>query len=275
MKNKKILKKIFLPVLSGLVLGTLLVALFSLSGCVSFSSIFHGTLPAEQTNKNDTDSKLLIIGVDSTYPPFEYIEEGEMIGFDVDLANEIAKKLGKEIRLESIKWDTDFKLLREGSIDLIISAVPYNPEKDAIVDFSKPYFSMKYMLVSLSGSEIVIKDDLVGKKVGVLEAGAENLNQEYLAGFEVVKYKEILELLDGLKAQDVSAILLSLPVAINLIKENAEAYNALDETISSQEFVIVYRKGSQLKGMIDAAIDGMKIDGTYDTIYNKWFGLAQ
>src|SRR5665647_2607363 len=237
--------------------------------------MFHGTLPAEQTNTNEADSKLLIIGVDSTYPPFEYIEQGEMIGFDVDLANEIAKRLGKEIMLESIKWDTDFKLLREGSIDLIISAVPYNPEKDAIVDFSKPYFSMKYLLVSLSGAEINIKDDLAGKKVGILEAGAENLNPEYLAGFEVVKYKEILELLDGLKAQDVSAILLSLTVALNLIKENTDSYNVLDETISSQEFVIVYRKGSQLKTMIDTAIDGLKTDGTYDTIYNKWFGLAQ
>ena len=272
MKNKKSLKKLFLP---GFALAALLVILVSMSGCVSFSSMFHGTLPAEQTNTNEADSKLLLIGVDSTYPPFEYIEQGEMIGFDVDLANDIAKRLGKEIRLESIKWDTDFKLLREGSIDLIISAVPYNPEKDAIVDFSKPYFSMKYMLVSLSGTEINTKDDLAGKKVGILEAGTENLNLEYLAGFEVVKYKEILELLDGLKAQDVSAILLSLPVALNLIKENTDSYKVLDETISSQEFVIVYRKGSQLKGMIDTVVDGLKNDGTYDTIYNKWFGLAQ
>jgi ABC-type amino acid transport substrate-binding protein len=272
MKNKKSLKKLFIY---GFVLSALMVTLVSMTGCVSFSSMFHGTLPAEQTNTNEADSKLLIIGVDSTYPPFEYIEQGEMIGFDVDLANEIAKRIGKQIKLESIQWDTDFKSLREGAIDLIISAVPYNPEKDAIVDFSKPYFSMKYLLVSLSGSEINVKDDLVGKKVGILEAGAESLDPEYMADFEVVKYKEILELLDGLKVQDVSVILLSLPVAINLLKENSDSYNVLDETISSQEFVIVYRKGSQLKGMIDTAIDGTKLDGTYDTIYNKWFGLAQ
>jgi ABC-type amino acid transport substrate-binding protein len=272
MKNKLSLKKLFLYVV---VLSALLVTLVSMTGCVSFSSMFHGTLPAEQTNTNDAESKVLVIGIDSTYPPFEYIEEGEMIGFDVDLANEIAKRLGKEIRLESIKWDTDFRLLREGAMDLIISAVPYNPEKDAIVDFSKPYFSMNYMLISLSGSEIKIKDDLGGKKVGILESGAESINPEYSAGFEVVKYKDILELLDRLKTQELSAILLSLPVAINLLKENADLYNVLDETVSSQEFVIVYRKGSQLKGMIDTAIDGTKIDGTYDVIYNKWFGLAQ
>jgi len=246
-----------------------------MTGCVSFGSIFHGSLPDEQTNTGEVSSKLLIIGVDSTYPPFEFVENGEMIGFDVDLANEIAKRLGKEIKLESIQWDTDFKLLREGSIDLIISAVPYNPEKDVIVDFSKPYFSMKYKLISLSGSEIKLKDDLSGKKVGILESGAENLDPEYLADFEIVKYKDVLEMLDGLKAQNVSAILLSLPVAINLIKENAQTYNILGETISSQEFVIVYRKGSQLKGMIDNVVDGLKNDGTYDTIYNKWFGLSQ
>jgi ABC-type amino acid transport substrate-binding protein len=272
MKNKKSLKKLLMP---GFILAALMVILISMPGCVSFSSIFHGSLPSEQINTNEAESKLLIIGVDSTYPPFEYIEQGEMIGFDVDLANEIAKRLGKEISLESIKWDTDFKLLREGAIDLIISAVPYNPEKDAIVDFSKPYFNMEYLLISLSGSGIGTKDDLVGQKVGTLESGAENLSPEYLADFDVVKYKEILEMLDGLKAQDVNAILLSLPVALNLIKENADSYKVLDETISSQEFVIVYRKGSQLKTMIDTAIDGSKTDGTYDTIYNKWFGLAQ
>jgi len=272
MKNKKSLKKLFL---SGFFLSALLLILVSMSGCVSFGRIFHGSLPAEQTNTNEAENKLLIIGVDSTYPPFEFIEEGETIGFDVDLANEIAKRLTKEIRLEPIQWDTDFKLLREGSIDLIISAVPYNPEKDVIVDFSKPYFSMKYILISLSGSEIKTKDDLDGKKVGILETGAGNLDPEYLAGFEVVKYKDVLELLDGLKAQDLSAILLSLPVAINLIKENTDSYIVLGETISSQEFVIVYRKGSQLKAMIDNVLNEMKSDGTYDTIYNKWFDTVQ
>ena len=272
MKNKKSLKKIFLP---GFILAALFVVLVSMTGCVSFSSIFHGTLPAEQTNTNDIDSKLLIIGVDSTYPPFEYIEEGEMIGFDVDLANEIAKKLGKEIRLESIKWDTDFKLLREGSIDLIISAVPYNPEKDVIVDFSKPYFSMKYMLISLSGSEISTKADLDGKNVGALKSGIENLDLEYLSNFKVKEYEEILDLIDVLKTQEISAILLSLPVALNLIKDNTEVYNLIETTDSTLEFVVVYREGSQLKVMIDAVLDEMKSDGTYDTIYNKWFAMPQ
>jgi polar amino acid transport system substrate-binding protein len=269
--NNKIKKLISIVFIS----AAILMVIISMSGCVSFSNIFHGSLPAEKTNTNEAESKLLIIGVDSTYPPFEFIENGETLGFDVDLANEIAMKLGKEIKFESIQWDSDFKLLREDAIDLIISAVPYNPEKDAIVDFSKPYFSMKYMLISLSGSEIKTKDDLAGQKVGILETGAESLNPEYLAGFEIVKYKDVLELLDGLKAMDVSAMLLSLPVAINLIKENAEIYNILDETVSSQEFVIVYRKGSQLKGMIDAIVDDLKSDGTYDAIYAKWFAMAQ
>ena len=131
------------------------------------------------------------------------------------------------------------------------------------------------MLISLSGSEIKIKKDLSGKRIGILESGADNLNPEYLADFEIVKYKDVLELLDGLKTQDASAILLSLPVAINLIKDNADIYNILDEAISSQEFVIVFRKGSQLKGMINTVLDGLKNDGTYDAIYNKWFGLVQ
>lgn len=284
MQKKKNLKKLLLPGFKGSaifrwsailsILVILAVPAF-LSGCVRLRSIFHATLPAEQTKMDDVNSKLLIIGVDSTYPPFEFIQEGEMKGFDVDLANEIAKKLGKEIMLEPTEWDTDFKMLREGSVDLIISAVPYNSEKDVIVDFSKPYFGMRYMLVELAGSEIKTKDELAGKRVGIMESGAGDIDPEYLADFEIVKYKDVLELLAGLKMKDTSAVLLSLPVGINLIKENLDTYNILDETISTQEFVIVFRKGSPLKGMIDTALDAIKSDGTYDTIYNKWFSLVQ
>ena len=271
MKTKKNLIKVFPFVF----VAVIVLIIACMAGCVSFGSIFRGSLPAEQTNTNEAEKKLLIIGIDSTYPPFEYIEGGETIGFDVDLVNEIAKRLSKEIRIESIQWDSDFKLLREGAIDLIISAVPYNPEKDVIVDFSKPYFNMKYLLISLSGSEIKITDDLAGKKVGILQTGAENIDPDYLADFEIVKYEDVLELLDGLKAQDINSMLLSLPVAINLIRENAELYIILDEPVSSQEFVIVYRKGSKLKGMIDTVLDELKSDGTYDAIYNTWFGMAQ
>jgi polar amino acid transport system substrate-binding protein len=272
MISKKSLKKIFL---SGFALLVLLATLISMTGCVSFSSIFHATLPSEQTNTDESDKKLLIIGVDSTYPPFEFIENGETTGFDVDLAYEIAKRLGKEIRFEPIQWDSDFKLLREGAIDLTVSAVPYNAEKDVIVDFSKPYFTMKYMLISLSGSEITVLGDLDGKNVGVLQSGIENLDLEYLANFKVIEHEEVLDLIDVLKTQEVSAILLSLPVALNLIKDNAEVYNVIDTIDSSLEFVVVYREGSQLKVMIDAVLDEMKSDGTYDTIYNKWFAMPQ
>jgi len=217
------------------------------------------------------DKEILNAGCDATHPPFEFLQDGQIVGFDIDIIKEIAKRLDKQVEIISTSYDADFKILREGEIDLIISAVPLNKEKESIVDFSIPYFRMNYLLISLIGSEIKVKESLTGKKIGILELSDKCLDEDYLRKFEIVSYNDILQLLTALKNAEVDAVLLTVPIAINILKENKDMYTVLEEVQSNKEFSIVFSKGSMLKNAFDDAIEQIKADSVYEDIYNKWF----
>ena len=223
------------------------------------------------TSEQILDKEILTVGSDATYPPFEFVQDGQIVGFDIDIMKEIAERLDKQIDIVSINYDADFKILREGELDLIISAVPYNKEKEAIVDFSIPYFKMDYLLISLIGSEIKIKESLTGKKIGILELSDKCLDEDYLKKFEIVSYNDILQLLTALKNTEVDAVLLAIPIAVNLLKENKDIYTVLEEIQSNKEFSIVFSEGSNLKSIVDDAIEEIRADNVYKEIYAKWF----
>lgn len=220
----------------------------------------------------DINKKTLVIGMDTTYPPFEYVENGEVMGFDLDLIEEIASRMDKQIEIMPIEWDQDFKALREGGVDVIISAVPYNIDKEDLVDFSETYFNMKYLLITLAGSDIKTKEDLYGKKAGLLEATNCCIDEEYLNKFDIVRYNNVIDMIDALKNKEIAAVILNLPIAANLLHDNSDIYVILDEIESSKNFAIVFNEGSQLKKEFDSIISGMIKDGTLQQIYEKWFG---
>ena len=217
------------------------------------------------------EKNTLIAASDATFPPFEFLEDGEVVGFDIDILEEIAARLEKEILIEQFHWDPEFKRLQEGEFDLVISAVAYNEKKIMEVDFSEPYFSMKYVLISLLGSEITVKDELVGKSIGIIESGFCCIDEDYLDRFEAVEYEDAVVLLEALKDKEIEAALISLPIAAELLKENEDIYYMIEEVPANKDFVIVFAKDNGLKAEFDAVLEDMREDGTYDEIYKKWF----
>ena len=217
------------------------------------------------------DENILLVGSDTTYPPFEYMEDGSLTGFDIDLINEVAKRMGKEIEISSVKWDPEFKDLRDGKLDMIISAVQITEDKEGIVDFSDPYFTLEYLMISLSESEIKIKEDLAGKNIGVLKIGMESLDEDYLLNYKVSVYEDIMVMLEDLKNKKIEAILISLPLSISLLRDNNEMYMVLDRIKSKKEFGIVFNEGSILREEINAILKEINADGTYQNIFDKWF----
>ena len=124
--------------------------------------------PGEDTgNGSSNDSQRLtiyydklMVGSDATYPPFEYVEDGKVMGFDIDIATEIALRLEKEIEIVPITWDCTYEIPEDLKLDMIISAVSVDEEKEELADFSDPYYEIEYMLISLSEVELKIKEDL-------------------------------------------------------------------------------------------------------------------
>jgi ABC-type amino acid transport substrate-binding protein len=236
-----------------------------LTGCDSIGS---ATAPEDINQENKS---LLIVGSDTTYPPFEFIDNGDIAGFDIDLIKEVASRMEKEIEIISSPWDPEFKDLIEGKLDIVISAVPIEAEKTAIIDYSRPYYTLEYLLVSLSGSEIKIKEDLAGKKIGVLKMGNSTISEDYLINYKVSDYENIMDMLDALRNKEIEAVIINLPLAVSLLKDNKDMYLVLDKINSDREFAIVFKKGSTLVRQVNKILNEMVTDGEYQNIYDKWF----
>lgn len=214
---------------------------------------------------------ILTVGSDTTFPPFSFKENGSIAGFDIDIVKEIMTRINKEINIVSVEYDPEYKKLKEKEIDLFISAVCCDDKKESDVDFTKPYFTMKFLLMVPFGSEIEEKENLIGEKIGILDSNKGCIEEEYLLDYEVTYYDDIVKMLDSLKNREIEGILVNLPLAVNILKENKDMYNILEETGSSREFVIVLGNNSALKEKINTAIDEIYADGTYEEIYNTWF----
>jgi polar amino acid transport system substrate-binding protein len=270
--NKNWIFKIYISLL--IVFITCLV-LFFLNSCNS-ETPQDSTKGQSGQAQQPTDSVLLkntlTVGCDASFPPFSYLENETFEGFDVDIIKEIIKRLGKEAEIIETEWNPEFKNISDSGIDLQISAIVYDKEKETVVDFSKPYFTMNYLILSLVGSDIKKREELKDRNVGILDLGKEYLKEEYLQDYKISRYEDISKLLDSLKNKKIDGILLNLPLAVNLLKENMDMYMVLGEIESTEQFSIVFKKDSPLKAVFDPVIDEIHKDNKYNEIYNKWFG---
>ncbi len=258
---KKENKKIFLFFINIFLSVVIIFLLFSAVSCKT----------SDNNGEENTDGGDLIIGCDPTYPPFESMEDGDIVGFDIDIIREIAERMGREVEIESVKWDNTYEFPEDMDLDMIISAIPIVEEKESLVDFSEPYFVMEYMLITLSGIDIKIKEDLQGKEVGILNSEESYLDEDYLLNYKIEGYDDMATMFEDLRNENISGILISLPIGTNLMTENEGIYSVLEIIKSNKEFGIVLKEGSALKEEINRTIEEIMQDGTYDEIYSRWF----
>src|SRR4030042_1838423 len=226
---------------------------------------------SDNTSDEITDGESLTVGCDATYPPFVSMKDGSIVGFDIDIIREIAESMGREIEIESISWDNTYVFPEDMDLDMIISAIPIVEEMESLVDFSDPYFVMEYMLVTLSGIDIKIKEDLEGKEVGRLSSDKSYLDEDYLLNYGIEAYNDIAAMFEDLRNENISGVLISLPIGNNLMTENEGIYSVLEIIKSNKEFGIVLKEGSALKEEVNRIIEEIVLDGTYDEIYGRWF----
>ena len=269
-KNIALIAAVGLPIIFAIIF-----IMFSPVSCNITSDSENEYIADSSSSAESSTSKdgVLIVGSDINYPPFVFVKNGNTVGFDVDLAGEIAKRIGKEIEIVPIPWDCNFKELNSDEIDMEISAIPITEEYKKIVDFSSPYFLLEYLLVSLSGAEVKIKEDLEGKEIGILEIEKENLDNDCLLNYEIHTYGGVIEMFDDLKNKKIEGVLISIPQGVNKLKDKKELYIVLNRIKTNKEFGIVFKKGNILREEVDEILEEIKEDGTYDEIYNEWFGL--
>ncbi len=222
----------------------------------------------------------LTIGMDATYPPFEFINDTnhKFQGFDVDLMKAVAKEMGLKPKFVNIAWTGIIPGLIAHKYDCICSAMTITPERAKTVYFSRPYFvASQVIVVRANDNRIHGVKDLEGKVVGVQlgttgEFFAEKLLKEGIK-FTLKKYQTTPDALLDLKNGRLDAVIIDNGVAMWMAKKCPEDYKVINERLTHELYGIAVAKDNPaLLKAINEALNKTIMDGTYSKIYEKWFG---
>lgn len=234
-----------------------------------------------ETSGNGSDSgdakKTLRVVTDAAYAPFEYQDKGEVVGFDIDLINAVAKEAGYEIDIAHTGWDPLFVELEKKIADVGISAITINDDRKKTYDFSVPYFLSTNKIMVPEGSDIKTAEDLKDKTVAVQNATTGQEAVEGLLGKNSSQIKKFennnLAILE-LKSGGADAVVADNTVIEQYAKNNPNDKFVIieDKGAFAQEFYgLMFPKGSKLKAEFDKALNEVLDNGTYAKIYNEWF----
>ncbi len=224
--------------------------------------------------KNDAASAdTLIVRTNPEFPPFEYIEQGNIVGFDVDLMNEVSKITGKKVVFKNMAFDSLLIAMQTGKINCIISGMTATDERRQHVNFSMPYFVSKQAVIVPDGSDIQKFEDLKGKKIGVVigYTGDMVVTDMYKDTSSITRYEATGQAIMALSAKKVDATVLDMEPAKEYVANN-EGLKVLDTALAEEEYSIALPKdNTALLDEINKALQTMKENGTYDKIYSKYF----
>ncbi|WP_422478000.1 amino acid ABC transporter substrate-binding protein [Pleomorphochaeta sp. DL1XJH-081] len=233
----------------------------------------------DQSLQKVLDKGVFVLGLDDSFPPMGYRNENnEIVGFDIDLAKEVTKRMGVQLKLQPIDWNAKEQELNTGNIDCIWNGFTITEERSQVINFTDPYVDNAQVAVVRSDSPVQSLGDLAGKKVG-LQAGssaadAVNGNEAFANSLdEIVEVKDNLTALMDLEIGGVDAVVLDLFVANDNIKRSGKDFRILDEHLSSEKYGIGFRKNDQaLRDEVQKTLEAMAADGTLAKISTDWFG---
>jgi polar amino acid transport system substrate-binding protein len=212
------------------------------------------------------------------YEPFQFERSGEIVGFDVDLVDLVAKELGVEQEIV----DTPFEGIQSGEdlnlrkCDIAAAAMTITDERAEKIDFSDPYFDANQALLVEKGSGIESFEDLQGKTLGVQSGTTGKMYAEENAapkGVELKDYEDLALELSSVKNGQIPAAINDIPVLLDYVRKNPELEVAAQfETGEQYGFGMKKGTSGELRTVVNEVLAQAKRDGTYDRLYEKWFG---
>ena len=214
-----------------------------------------------------------------SYKPFEFKDSaGKIVGFDVDLMDMVAKKLGVTTELV----DIDFASMQSGAVfaarkcDIAAGAITITETRQKAVQFSDPYFEATQALIAKKGSGIKDLADLNGKKLGVqTNTTGQEYAQKNASGAELVVFDDMATTLNGTLSGRVDASINDNSVIYGYVAENPTV-ELVKEFATGEEYGFIVQKdnanATMLNGTVNEVLKTAKTDGTYDSTYKKWFG---
>jgi polar amino acid transport system substrate-binding protein len=221
----------------------------------------------------------LVVGLDDNFPPMGFRDKnGDIVGFDIDLAKELGKRMGVKVVFKPVEWDGIVLTLINKNIDIVWNGMTITEERKKRINFSNPYLENKQIIIVGKDSDINSKEDLKDKIIGVqLESSSfvavEKDKQTMESIKEIRQYPNNVEALMDLKTGRIDAVVVDEILGRYYIQQNPNQYKILNDDFGNELYGIGIRKEDiKLKEEIDRIMDEMKSDGTAAEISKKWFG---
>ncbi|MBP2032128.1 polar amino acid transport system substrate-binding protein [Clostridium algifaecis] len=238
-------------------------------------------------SKNGSDSSWndikqkgeFVVGLDDSFPPMGFRDtKGNIVGFDIDMAKEAAKRMGVKVKFKPVDWDGVTLSLKNKDIDVIWNGLTITDKRKQQIAFSNVYLQNRQIIVARKDSNIKTKKDLSGKVVG-LQLGSSSeiaLNSDSSTKKsikEVKKYSNNTEALLDLKEARIDAVVVDEVVGRYYASKKAGVYSILNDNFGKEDYGVGIRKNDiSFKNKLNAALDSIKKDGTEKKISEKWFG---
>ena len=232
---------------------------FSLAACGS-----------KESSEDSSEKETLVMATNAEFPPYEYHEGDDIVGIDAEFAAAIAEKLGMELKIEDMAFDSIIPAVTAGKADIGVAGMTVTEDRLESVNFSDTYATATQVVIVKEDSDITGPDDLAGKTVGVQLGTTGDIYASDIEDATVEQYNKGFEAVQALTQGKIDAVIIDGEPAKEFVKE-AEGLKILDEAFTEEEYAIAIAKdNTDLEEKINDALGELKDSGKLDEIIAKY-----
>lgn len=224
--------------------------------------------PAEAAEASE--GGVLVMGTNAEFPPYEYYEGQEIVGIDAEMAAAVAEKLGMELQIEDMAFDSLIAALSSGKVDMVAAGMTVTEERLASVNFSDTYATGVQVIIVAEDSDIAGEADLNGKTVGVQLGTTGDIFADDIEGATVERYNKGMEAVQALSQGKIDAVIIDNEPAKVFVSE-VEGLKILEEAFVTEDYAVAIAKDNEeLLEKVNTALAELKEDGTLQAIVDKY-----
>lgn len=213
----------------------------------------------------------LVLATEAGFAPYEYYQDGEIVGVDIEIAKKIAERMGKKLVVKDVSFDFLINEVKSGKADFAAAGISITEERKKEVDFTDEYTVSNQVVVVRNDSDILSFDELKNKKIAAqLGTVADLYVSEHYPQAELVTHKKYLSAVEDVKSKKVDCLIMDQLPALEIIKENSEL-KVMDGILFQDRYGMIVKKGNDsLREEINDVLKELKNDGTIDQLILKY-----
>ena len=247
-----------------------LISVLLVLACVFALAACSGSGSSESADEGGSEGGTLVMATNAEFEPYEYYEGDEIVGIDAEFAAAIAEKLGMELKIEDMAFDAIIPAVQSGKADFGAAGMTVTEERKEQVDFSESYYTGVQVIIVKEDSDIAVRDDLAGKKIGVQQGTTGDIYTTDEFGDEYIeRYNKGFEAVQALTQGKIDAVVIDNEPAKAFVAD-AEGLKILETEYERESYALCFAKDSELTEKVNAAMKELMEDGTLDAIINKY-----